>query len=897
MKKIDRKIYLTNSLNIEMKDRLAHIDNGIANDPLIPSNLSFDIKYNRDIVKSVTRFIDFLKTQEQAEITKYFNEREEITDLSNIYKGLYSYSPINSFFKIIFIEEKALLRENEYKILLLTNIDNNSFNVKELLANLVEWKKEYIPTDTQKRIANYRGYNIVLGAAGTGKTDVAIHSYINSMPLDKIANAKITDDCFITYSEKLSSYVSYMIDIFWNDYKNPIKKNVYTTKDFYIQILKNINVKFDGYTLKNDKYIKDDSNPKNPIYLNDSIADFNLFLKWMNDGFVNMNKVFVPNLKSIISKYGNDYPYLFFRGIFKGKIINKVSDDEIINYFVNKHNLLEKEFLNIKELLDDYVEGSDDLTSFDSFNDWYNIAIKRYSSQFNKFPSRFKDIDGLYNIYTEYFDFANPVRENKKYIDYYELFEREALLIEGYRGNTRKDFIDEIKVLYDMSCAYQKYLDSNKLYDDNDLAYFISNNLDKVNDLGFFNNIVVDEFQDMTERQIHLIVKLTKGNDTNGVVHIFGDFEQTINPTFLQMENVETIYMVNEINDYERQILSSSFRYSQAICRELEALREKGKKLFGTEDRDGYLPLVSNANKEFETGGNLLLNFDKGKDLLKDIAKAKLQNIMYIVSDNESKEEIINDFKVDPSKVFTISESKGREEDFVIVYKICSSKAKEYEALFSTDFSYSRAGRIFYNQLYVGITRCKTNFLEIEDDKILGPNTIENLNSLIAPLLDENIELFKEELLSSKANFYFRARDSFRNLDFKAAYDNLTFYSGTDFDNLRYAISLINNQIEGIDESLNLAKLANEYKDKRRYDLARVIYVVLDNNNMQIVLDLRENLNTEKYNDSDYKNIILNEMKYLNSDDIIAISKTGYFDRKKELLQNKILNIKAKVGA
>ena len=66
---------------------------------------------------------------------------------------------------------------------------------------------------------------------------------------------------------------------------------------------------------------------------------------------------------------------------------------------------------------------------------------------------------------------------------------------------------------------------------------------------------------------------------------------------------------------------------------------------------------------------------------------------------------------------------------------------------------------------------------------------------------------------------------------------------------------------------------------------------------MQIVLDLRENLNIDKYNDSDYKNIILNEMKYLNNDDILAISKTGYFDRKKELLQNKILNIKAKVGA
>ena len=884
MKKTNRKIFLNQGLNEDLKNRLAHIDNGIAGDSLIPEGKSFDVKYNREVVKVTTRFIDFLKYSDSDEINKYFNQRDDIKDLSNIYKGLKEYIPNNSFFKITFIEEKALLKENEYKILAISKLEAKIDNIKDLLNNLIEWKKEYIPTDTQKRIANYSGYNVVLGAAGTGKTDVAIHSYINSLPLDKIKNGSIKDDVFITYSKKLSDYVCYMMDIFWDDYKNPIKKNVYTTKDFLIQILSNIKFDIKGYELKNNSYV----NNKN--LLNDVIADNNTFLNWTKNGFEFMNKVYVPNLNSIIEKYGIDYPYLFFRGIYKGKIINKVSDDEINDYFTNKHNIDIKEFESLKTLLDDYVENSDDLESFDSFDEWYKLASRRYTSTFKQIPARFRELDGLYNIYKEYFDFANPVRENKKYIDYFELFKREALLIEGYRGETRKDFDDEIKILYEMCIAYQKYLENNNLYDDNDLAYFVLLNIDKVLEDGSFKNIIVDEFQDMTERQVHTIVKLTNG----GVAHIFGDFEQTINPTFLQMENVETIYMVNDINDYEKQILSSSFRYSQAICRELEALREKGKKLFGTEDMSGYLPLVSNASKEFETGGNLLLNFNKGKELLKDIAKAKLQNIMYIVSDNESKQELVNDFKVQADKVFTVSESKGREEDFVVVYKLCTSKAAEYEGIFSDDYQYSRAGRIFYNQLYVGITRCKVNFLEIEDDTKLGPNTIKNLTDLIAVLLDENIDLFKEELLSSKANFYFRAIDSFRNLDFKAASDNLSFYLGTDFDNLKYAIKLLNDELDGIDNSNKLAELANEYKIKRRYDLARVIYVVLDNNNMQIVMDLRENINVDRFSDLDYKNIILNEEKYLNDEDIEFISKTGYFERKKNELRNKISNIRAK---
>ena len=63
---------------------------------------------------------------------------------------------------------------------------------------------------------------------------------------------------------------------------------------------------------------------------------------------------------------------------------------------------------------------------------------------------------------------------------------------------------------------------------------------------------------------------------------------------------------------------------------------------------------------------------------------------------------------------------------------------------------------------------------------------------------------------------------------------------------------------------------------------------------MQIVMDLRENINVDRFSDLDYKNIILNEEKYLNDEDIEFISKTGYFDRKKNELRNKISNIRAK---
>ena len=584
---------------------------------------------------------------------------------------------------------------------------------------------------------------------------------------------------------------------------------------------------------------------------------------------------------------------MFFRGIYKGKIINKVNDKETQSFLADTYKLSPTQAESLNDLLDDYVESTDE-PSLASFHDWYLVAQKRYTKLFNQIEE-LKEEEKLYEAFNRYYDFASPVREDKKCLDYYPLFLREARLIEGYRGKVRDDFDDEAIILYEMSKAFEAYMDENKLYDDNDLAYFVIQNLDTILKKGIYKKIIVDEFQDMTERQIHTLLRLNYNDEEHGVIHLFGDFEQTINPTFIQLESIETLYMINGVSDYKKQVLSSTYRYSAAICKELEALRNKGKELFGTEDQGSYLPLKSNKDSAFETNGNLVLNLSIGRKMLKQISAAKnIENIMYIVADETSKKELIDEYKCKEDKVFTVSEAKGRENDFVVVYKLCTSKANEYERIFSDDFSYSRAGRIFYNQLYVGITRCRTNFLQIEDDTKLGPNTINALKKLIAPLLDTDVDLFLDEMISDKVNYYFRALESFKNLDFDGTTDNLTFYSGEDYYSLSDVVRKINQYNNDKNNTQDLIDYANLYKAKNRIDLARIIYIVLDNTNMLHMMDIREGKDIY-YTDLEISNIIRNNANLLDNDDIMAITSTGYFDRKTKTLEDKIKGMKIEV--
>ncbi len=888
----NRKVFLSKEVYDTLRLREEHIEDGIENDPLLVGD--FNNEFNRNIVKSITRFLEFLKTSDDKELDLYIKTSEKIKNYEKLYDNLYAYNVSNTF-SLYFTINRRLFSGEEFKVLYLTKYytipDIN--DIKDVLNNVHEWKREYVLNETQNEIASYNGTNVVLGAAGTGKTDVAIHSYINNINLDNLNKNSLKDIAFITYSTRLCDYVDYEIDIILNDSKVKLSKNVYTTSDFFLHVLADSNIEIKGYNLINGVYSKGTSKKiVKEETLNYNLVSLNTFIKWKNEGFTGLNKTSVLNLTKLISNYGIEYPYLFYRGIYKGKIINKVSDKETLEFLEDEYKLSKQKTKTLLEVLDDYVSYTEE-PSEESFSAWYKDSSKKYKETFKSLGVLGAD-SSLFDAFNKYYDFANPVRENKKCLDYYPLFLRETSLIEGYRGETRDNFSDEASLIYETCKAFESYVSQNNLYCDNDLAYLVTLNLETILSNGIYKNIIVDEFQDMTEREIHALIRLNYNENGTGKIHLYGDFEQTINPTFIQYENIETLFMVNQIEDYKKQILSSTYRYSDAICRTLEALRKKGKELFGTEDLSNYVPLKSNKAYSFQTSGNLILNKEIGDKMIESITASKNNNIMYIVSDTKSKDEFINKYNVPVEDVYTVSEAKGRENDFVVVYKLCTSKAQEYERIFSENLSYSRAARIFYNQLYVGITRCRTNFIQIEDDTILKTNTIASLKGLIQPLLDLNVDLFLEEMLSNKINYYFRALESFKNLDFNSVIDNLSFYAGEDYFYLKDIVKNINIYDETKGSVDVLIDFANKLKKKGKLDLARIIYIVLDKSDMLKMLDIREGKNIA-YNDDIIAKIIKDNSNCLDQEDINVIEALGYFARKEEKLMKKIKSLKIEV--
>ena len=888
----NRRIYLNKEVYDMLRLREQHIEEGIENDPLLSS--SFDKNFNRKVFKSLTRFLEFLKTSDDKELDKYFNTSENICDLSKTYDSLMSYNVLN-LYSLYFVSNKRLFSSEEYKVIYLTKYNElpDFTNIKEKINDTHEWSREYVLNETQMTISKETGYNIVLGAAGTGKTDVAIHSYLNNLDLGKGSNLNLKDIAFITYSPKLADYVNYEIDIMINDNKVKFSHNVFKTDDFFLSVLANANISINGYKIVNGKYVLDTvKKATEEDTLNNNLANISTFMDWKEKGYIGLNKTYIEALDKLINTYGIDYPYLFFRGIYKGKVINKASEKDIIEYLSEELNLTSNRVNMLLSVLNDYVEFTEE-PSKESFSEWYDYFSKKYKETLKQLE-KIADEENLYNAFNKYYDFANPVRENKHSIDQLNLFLRETSLIEGYRGQTRDNFEEEAKLLYEVCVSFDNYQKTLNLFDDNDLAYLIAENIDTITKNGIYKTIIVDEFQDLTERQLHALIRLNYNTSEKGVIHFFGDFEQTINPTFIQYENVETLLMVNGIEDYKKQILNSTYRYSDAICKELEALRKKGQELFGLEDLANYVPLTSNKAYAFETNGNLVLDSKISDKMLNKITSSKNDNIMYVVSDNATKEEFIKKYNVLSKDVYTVSEAKGRESEFVVVYNLCTSSSKEYENIFSDNLNYSRAARIFYNRLYVGITRCKINFLQIEDESKLGDNTIKALKSLIQPLLEENVDIFLEEMLSNKINYYFRALESFKNLDFNSVSENLTFYSAEDYYYLKDIIENINKYNESKENEDILIDYANKLKVKSRIDLARIIYIVLDKTNMLKMMDIREG-NNYNYTDTLIGEIIKNDNKCLDNIDLEAINKLGYFSRKKENLINKINSLKIEV--
>lgn len=268
---------------------------------------------------------------------------------------------------------------------------------------------------------------------------------------------------------------------------------------------------------------------------------------------------------------------------------------------------------------------------------------------------------------------------------------------------------DERVIIYNIVSKYQDWLDKNNKVDENDIARVCLSKYHN-EDIELFDFLICDEVQDLTEIQIYFLCKIIKNKEK---ILFSGDYNQTINPTFFDTGRIESLYKINNgIDNFNKRSLSINYRSSKNIvdlANDIASLREE--KLKKTDNDYKEIPIRGSNDKLF------LLNQikDNKTKLLKTALKRHYVGI--VVPDDEEKETIEAQLGV-KDIVFTVSEIKGIEKDYIICVNVLSKYKHMWNEVFKNNIDEDKEKfRFYFNLLYVAITRARNNICFIEDDK------------------------------------------------------------------------------------------------------------------------------------------------------------------------------------
>ncbi|MGL6107452.1 UvrD-helicase domain-containing protein [Romboutsia sp.] len=317
---------------------------------------------------------------------------------------------------------------------------------------------------------------------------------------------------------------------------------------------------------------------------------------------------------------------------------------------------------------------------------------------------------------------------------------------------------EERALIYETCLKYEGYLKENNLYDENDITRMVLKEVNR-GKIEKFDFILVDEIQDLTEIQVYLMYKLVK-NPLN--ILFSGDYNQTINPTFFNTTRIESLFMATNYNDkFYKKILSTNYRSSKNIvnlANEIANLRIS--KLYKNK-RNDYIekPIREKTNNPF-----LLKNSEENKSKLLNMVKERHYVAILVCNENE-KLKLKHEMGIEDS-VFTLSEIKGIEKDYIICYNVASTYKEKWKEIFDgVSYENHSLYRYYFNMLYVGVTRARDYicFYEDESDCELYSNfeglieVVENFeeNHLMFNYISNDDDYLKEgKYLESKERYH-----------------------------------------------------------------------------------------------------------------------------------------------
>lgn len=253
--------------------------------------------------------------------------------------------------------------------------------------------------------------------------------------------------------------------------------------------------------------------------------------------------------------------------------------------------------------------------------------------------------------------------------------------------------------VWDIFLEYEKYLAGSGLLDENDLVrmMFSRGKAEKAYDF-----VAVDEVQDYTELQLFLLTSLAR----SGHVILAGDEHQNINPASFSESRIKSLFSSGNGTNLVVERLNKNFRCQQKIIDVTNNLAEIRRSVIAKgsaeneqkeeAQRDGFKP-----QRLRYTDSNF-------KALLKEIEK--YPRAVVLVPDEKTKTEVKDKIQLKdrPSKIFTVSEIKGMEYQYVVVFDAIAVYSQIWERMLSGDVEKKQSKyRYYFNLLYVAATRAQ----------------------------------------------------------------------------------------------------------------------------------------------------------------------------------------------
>lgn len=276
-----------------------------------------------------------------------------------------------------------------------------------------------------------------------------------------------------------------------------------------------------------------------------------------------------------------------------------------------------------------------------------------------------------------------------------------------------------LRPLYNLASDYRAHLLESGRQTDNSLACML---IGKKRRKLACKALVIDEYQDLTELQFwSLLPYLGEQNAASIPLYIYGDENQCVNPTIFSIPKANAAlhdYFLYPIELSERS-LDGSYRSGPNLLSFINRLKDLKKKSIGSQRQE----LETKETTLRSDQDDLFVAYFSFHSHFASIVAMALESdddIVFVFPSPLSRDSALNGLSKElkpyaQSNFLTVSESKGREWDCVILVDFLSEFGEDFAlALQGQSGHSSTVHRMMFNRLYVGLTRAKNRIFIFE---------------------------------------------------------------------------------------------------------------------------------------------------------------------------------------